>query len=251
MQRVGDAFASNLDLEALLNIVTGAAVEALDCMGGQACSYEGPGRRLAPRATVAKTPAIAALLERAETGALSRPGCTVLSDGELAGLGCQISVGDTIFGTIAVARAGVGFDQEEQDLLAYLCERAGVSAANVMRHELLHQQALSDDLTGLTNLRRLQEVLKAAVERHGSTGAPVALILLDLDNFKSINDTHGHQTGDAVLRAVGRSLLEGCRDADEPARYGGEEFAVVLATSTSRSLRSGPSDCGKRSGRSA
>ena len=64
------------------------------------------------------------------------------------------------------------------------------------------------------------------------TGAPVALILLDLDDFKAINDTRGHQTGDEVLRIVAATLQAVCRPTDEPARYGGEELAVVIQDAT-------------------
>jgi diguanylate cyclase (GGDEF)-like protein len=104
-----------------------------------------------------------------------------------------------------------------------------VSAANVDRHATLHRQAITDELTGLSNHRRLQEVLGEAVDAYQRTKAPASLVLLDLDDFKLVNDTHGHQTGDMVLRAVADCLRGHCRTADAPARYGGEELALVLA----------------------
>jgi diguanylate cyclase (GGDEF)-like protein len=152
---------------------------------------------------------------------------SVCEDGAWA-IAAPIGVGVAPAGAVAVARAGAPFDPQERDLFAYLCEQATVSAGNVDRHEALHRQALTDELTGLANHRRLQDVLTAAVDDYERTGTPVSLILLDLDDFKRVNDTYGHQTGDMVLRAVAGCLRAHCRTSDEPARYGGEELAVVL-----------------------
>jgi diguanylate cyclase (GGDEF)-like protein len=87
---------------------------------------------------------------------------------------------------------------------------------------------VTDELTGLGNYARFQELLAIEVEQVKRYGDPVALLMLDLDDFKSINDTFGHQQGDAVLTAVARALRESCRDADSPVRYGGDELAVIL-----------------------
>ena len=89
-------------------------------------------------------------------------------------------------------------------------------------------QATTDGLTGLANRRTLDEELVLEWRRADRVGDSLAFILLDLDDFKRVNDTHGHQAGDAVLRAVGQVLLEGVRQVDLAGRYGGEEFALVL-----------------------
>ena len=86
--------------------------------------------------------------------------------------------------------------------------------------------AATDALTGLTNHRGFQEILAAELERARRADRPVALVTLDLDNFKEVNDTHGHPYGDEVLRAVGESLASVVRDTDTAARVGGEEFAL-------------------------
>ncbi len=100
---------------------------------------------------------------------------------------------------------------------------------NVGLHETVQRQAVTDELTGLFNHRRFQEFLDAEVERaRRFPDQPVGLILLDLDDFKSVNDTYGHQQGDLVLREVSRVLQETSREIDAPSRYGGEELAVVL-----------------------
>ena len=230
VQRIGDAFASNLDVDALLHIVTHAAVEALDADGGRASVYRGDGRRLLRRATVKDVAALEGALERAARDALAlgRPAQIRCAAG--TALACPVGEGALTTGVVSLARRGEGFADDERALLAYLCEQAGVATGNVVRHETLHRQALTDELTGLANHRRFQEVLTAAIER--SDEAPVALLLLDLDDFKQVNDTHGHQIGDAVLAAVGRCLRNECRATDEPARYGGEELAVALSDTT-------------------
>jgi diguanylate cyclase (GGDEF)-like protein len=89
-------------------------------------------------------------------------------------------------------------------------------------------QATTDSLTGLANRRSFEEELALEWRRAERIGDSLALILLDLDNFKSVNDTHGHQAGDHVLRQVGAVLTSGVRQLDLPARYGGEEFVVLV-----------------------
>ena len=92
----------------------------------------------------------------------------------------------------------------------------------------MQRQAVTDELTGLFNHRRFQEVMSAEVERARRYGQEMGLIMLDIDNFKQVNDTYGHLQGDLVLREVARVLRQSSREIDEPARYGGEEMAVAL-----------------------
>ncbi len=89
-------------------------------------------------------------------------------------------------------------------------------------------QATTDSLTGLANRWTFDEELALEWRRAERVGDPLALILLDVDNFKSINDGHGHQAGDEVLRKVGEVLAASVRQIDLAARYGGEEFAVIV-----------------------
>jgi diguanylate cyclase (GGDEF)-like protein len=95
-------------------------------------------------------------------------------------------------------------------------------------HGMVSQQAVTDELTGLSNQRRFNELLGKEVGRAKRFGHNLSLLMLDLDDFKTINDTHGHLQGDDVLRAVGKAVAEQSREVDEPARYGGEEFVVAL-----------------------
>src|SRR5438445_11742396 len=86
--------------------------------------------------------------------------------------------------------------------------------------------AVTDPLTGLGNYRRLLDVLHAEIERSGRTGRPFAVLLLDLDGLKKINDCYGHLAGSRALCRVGEVLRLFCRAIDTAARYGGDEFAV-------------------------
>lgn len=103
--------------------------------------------------------------------------------------------------------------------------------ANALAHSKLKEMAMKDSLTGLFNRRIFDELL--AVEVRRKELEPISLLLIDLDDFKKVNDTFGHPAGDEVLSTVGRLLREGCRGSDLVARYGGEEFAIMLpATKT-------------------
>lgn len=93
---------------------------------------------------------------------------------------------------------------------------------------LLKEQAIRDPLTGLYNRRFLEETLARELSQADRAGSPVSIVIIDLDFFKRINDTHGHGAGDMMLKAMGDLLRANCRSGDAACRYGGEEFVVVL-----------------------
>jgi diguanylate cyclase (GGDEF)-like protein len=95
-------------------------------------------------------------------------------------------------------------------------------------HDRVEQQAVTDPLTGLWNRRHLEEMLEREVLRAHRFGHPISLIILDVDDFKPINDREGHMQGDIVLETVARVVEEGTRTIDVAARYGGDELAVIL-----------------------
>ncbi|TXH86985.1 MAG: diguanylate cyclase [Rhodoferax sp.] len=92
----------------------------------------------------------------------------------------------------------------------------------------LQEQAIRDALTGLYNRRYLDETLPRELSRAKRDGYPLALIMVDIDHFKQVNDTYGHSAGDEVIRSLGAILREGAREADIACRYGGEEFVIAL-----------------------
>jgi diguanylate cyclase (GGDEF)-like protein len=102
----------------------------------------------------------------------------------------------------------------------------------------LREQAVRDELTGLFNRRRLNEALPAMLSLAQRDGTPVALVMIDLDHFKAVNDVHGHEAGDRVLAAFGLLLARSCRKSDVACRWGGEEFCLLMAqTSAATALR--------------
>ena len=94
--------------------------------------------------------------------------------------------------------------------------------------EALRQLATRDQLTGLLNRREFDRIMAEEAERSRRFGHPLALVMVDIDHFKAVNDTHGHLAGDAVLREVAKTLTAQLRTVDRVARIGGEEFALVL-----------------------
>ena len=92
----------------------------------------------------------------------------------------------------------------------------------------LRRVSQTDGLTGVDNRRHIEERLTEAFEHAARLNEPLAVVMTDVDHFKSVNDTHGHQAGDAVLRQVAESLRESAREIDRVGRYGGEEFLVLL-----------------------
>jgi two-component system cell cycle response regulator len=103
-------------------------------------------------------------------------------------------------------------------------EKANLEDANARLLDL----ASRDVLTGLSNRRSFLTELDSAVAAYHTTGKPFSLVMLDIDNFKTYNDTYGHPAGDEVLRRFARILRSTARSTEQPARYGGEEFAIVL-----------------------
>ena len=138
-----------------------------------------------------------------------------------------------------MGRDGLAALEEKLDKLSEEVERdrerfnqwavdAGRSKENVEQHATVATESVTDELTGLFNRRAFEHALSREAERAARFGGDIALVMIDLNSFKSVNDTHGHAQGDLVLREVARVLREGSREVDHPARYGGEELAVIL-----------------------
>jgi diguanylate cyclase len=118
------------------------------------------------------------------------------------------------------------------------CQKQTLEGANAILHdqigkihdlqEKLREQANRDSLTGLFNRRYLEGTLEREMARSRRENMPLAMLLLDIDHFKEVNDSYGHQAGDEVLRVLGKLLLEHARAEDIVCRYGGEEFLLVL-----------------------
>ncbi len=101
-------------------------------------------------------------------------------------------------------------------------------AGRIERYRILRTLMVQDSLTGLNNHSRLQQQLESEVARALRENTPLAIAMIDIDHFKNVNDTHGHPTGDRVLRTLARFVRQSQRQSDIVARYGGEEFAIVM-----------------------
>ncbi len=128
----------------------------------------------------------------------------------------------------AESRQPQAFGPESERTLTVIAQQAAAVIQTVQLHEEARRLAVTDPLTGLHNRRFFLDRLIEHLQRAERYGEKLALLLLDFDYLKEVNDFHGHQVGDRALRAVGR-LLESClRESDEVARIGGDEFAAVL-----------------------
>ena len=222
--RLADAVASGLDQEALLGIVVEAA------LGG--CSAEYAAVALDDGTVIERPEGFrgpAHTAASAGTEKARRDGARVVSRrGEGHALAAPLLRHDAPVGALAVGREGSPFGEHEREIFLHLLKRASTSIENVTAHERVSEQAVTDELTGLPNNRSFRETIDREAARAERFGHELSLIILDLDDFKQVNDTRGHLQGDEVLRVVGRILQSEPRAIDEPARYGGEEFVVAL-----------------------
>jgi diguanylate cyclase (GGDEF)-like protein len=144
-------------------------------------------------------------------------------------IGMPLMLGENIVGVMNMARwATGGFTAAEQRLLGLLADQAALAIMNARLHQAVANQAMSDTLTGLPNRRALDARLENEVQRAARYKQIFAVLMLDLDGFKAINDTHGHSFGDVVLHDYAQFLSKSQRGSDFLARYGGDELMMIL-----------------------
>jgi two-component system cell cycle response regulator len=141
-----------------------------------------------------------------------------------------LSRGGKILGSLHFgARSFRRFSKEmSTDFMQHLGVVAAVAMENAINREQLHRLSLTDALTGVENRRAFHLALDKEISLAQRRREPLSLLLVDLDHFKRINDTYGHQAGDKVLTSVARHIGTMLRKSDHVCRYGGEEFALVL-----------------------
>jgi diguanylate cyclase (GGDEF)-like protein len=231
IRRVGESFSASLDRVGLLEIVVQTAVDGVGAACGRATMRDGSDGRLQEVSRAGEPEVFGRALHAAEAAVIDAGQVAEIQIGGASALAAPLGAseeGDQVVGIVSVARGDRAFTHGERELFAYLTNQASVSVENVDLHETVQKQAVTDELTGLFNHRRFQEVMAVEVERARRYGHEMGLIMLDIDDFKQVNDTYGHLQGDLVLREVARVLRLSSREIDEPARYGGEEMAVAL-----------------------
>jgi diguanylate cyclase (GGDEF)-like protein len=231
IRRIGQTFASNLDRPALLELALRASLDAVQAECGRLTSREHQDEPLRETLRVGTLGGFEARFLQAERGALDTQR---LGEGNAAEVSVAsvalgpVEPGGRSRGLITVGRRGRPFSDDDLELLISLAAQATLALENVELHFQVQLQAVTDELTGLVNHGRFQEILSGEMEQVRRYHHPVGLIMIDLDNFKSVNDSYGHPQGDIVLKHVARVLRENSRDADAPSRYGGEEMALIL-----------------------
>ena len=190
----GEALSATNDIEQLLRVVVETAVEATGAVGA---TIQSNGH------------AAAAGDHRAKGERLEHP----------------LTVGGDHLGTLTLVGS---FDVEERMTAASLAAHAAVALENARLHQIVERQALVDGLTGIANRRGCEDALIHEIARAGRMGTPFTLVVADLDDFKRINDIHGHEAGDDVLREFASVLRLTLRESDLPGRWGGEEFVLLL-----------------------
>jgi diguanylate cyclase (GGDEF)-like protein len=244
IRRVGDALAMRLDRNGVVALAVHTAVDACEAESGRAQAVDSAA--FGESSWGSDDPELIEAMEAAErrasgvrlVGPKRGPGrpprmATPASVGAVHALavpmlGLPGPSGTEYLGVLSIARRTRRFTHEEEELLQYLAGQAVISIDNAALHETVERQAVTDELTGLANLRAFLNRLEQEIERSRRFSTPLALVMLDLDHFKQINDEYGHQQGDEVLAMVADVLREFSRDIDAPARYGGEELAVIL-----------------------
>jgi diguanylate cyclase (GGDEF)-like protein/putative nucleotidyltransferase with HDIG domain len=142
---------------------------------------------------------------------------------------CPLVAGDEVVGALALYNADSDFYTEDhRRLLDQISEQAAAAISNSIVFERTREDSLRDALTGLPNTRYIFTHLARELARAQRLGAEVGILVVDIDDFKQINDTYGHQTGDLALQAIARALRDTVRHYDVCARYAGDEFIVVL-----------------------
>jgi diguanylate cyclase (GGDEF)-like protein len=139
-----------------------------------------------------------------------------------------MSKGGSLGVLIALAPEGGQFDDDDCELLDAFAEQAAVAVANAHLFQTLLENATRDALTELPNRREFDRMLTRELERSNRYGEMFSLAMLDLDQFKQLNDSRGHQEGDRVLRQAAQTIRAACRASDLAGRLGGDEFGLLL-----------------------
>jgi diguanylate cyclase (GGDEF)-like protein len=126
------------------------------------------------------------------------------------------------------SEGAVRFTPDRQEVLAAIAQQLGIYLENAALYAEQQRLAVTDGLTGLCNRRRMDEELTKEILRANRFNRAVSVLILDIDNFKHLNDTFGHPAGDRVLKNLAQILQKNVRSIDIVARYGGEEFTVIL-----------------------
>ncbi|THB70387.1 MAG: sensor domain-containing diguanylate cyclase [Desulfovibrio sp.] len=145
-------------------------------------------------------------------------------------IGVPLMAGKTVFGVIELINKinGKAFTSFELKVLTTIADFAAIAIEKAYYYRALKKMAIQDPLTGVNNRGRFERILERELEKCERYGYPLSLLMVDIDDFKTINDTYGHAVGDAVLKCMAGILLRSVRKVDNVCRYGGDEFVIVM-----------------------
>ena len=234
-QRFGAALAATHDVTSLLEIVVDSAVQLARAGGARLLVADEGTDVLVEQLRRGELGAAAGLLDapvRYGEGIEGRALQTrqaVIGDEPVPLLAAPLVAEERVLGLLTlVGDPDRPFGRDDAERVGSLVGQGAVAIENARLHRLIQKQAKTDPLTQLLNRREFEEQLTREVERAQRFGTPVGLVVLDLDDFKLINDRFGHLAGDGVLKAAAGAIRQCTREIDQPARWGGEEFAVIL-----------------------
>jgi diguanylate cyclase (GGDEF)-like protein len=248
LTRLGDTLSGTHDLGRILTVILDTATESVRAAAGAAYLTQ-PGREIlmlrasrglddrnaAPRLTIGQGVAgtVASTGEARQGRVGDRDLGLELGEGEPTGgeiISVPLRASSGVLGVVNLydRTDGRPFDAADLETVRSFATQAAVAIDNVLLHQEAQRLSVTDGLTGLGNYRSFQQILSREIERAARFGRALGLLMLDLDLFKSVNDVHGHQVGNAVLVEVAERLRAEVREVDVVARYGGEEFAVIL-----------------------
>ncbi|HHL40088.1 MAG TPA: diguanylate cyclase [Deltaproteobacteria bacterium] len=238
---------STLNLQELLERILDIVVEVTDSQLGiiYLCENEGGEAVLSPRVRYGTASELKTLkIDSGYPGRAARDMRTFIvatpegAEAELMELGfakvtprevayIPLSYQEKLLGVLVVGSSG-RYSEDEVQLFDYLASQISIALDNAIMHQQIQELSITDALTGLYNRRYLNKRLGEEWARSLRHKEPLSIFLSDVDNFKSVNDTYGHDRGDEVLKHIAATIKKCVRKEDIAARYGGEEFVIVL-----------------------
>jgi diguanylate cyclase (GGDEF)-like protein len=247
LARLGETLAGSHDLDRILHVVLESAMASTRASGGMVMLLNPARDQLVLAASQGVEVPLDLRLPMGEgiTGSVITSGEPVRgraghgpgelwpAPGEPTGTSCiavPLKSSGTVIGVLDLFGSALpgGFDDTDLATIRTFAAQATVAVDNVLLHEEAQRLSITDGLTGLWNYRYFTMSVTKEIERASRFGRPLALLMLDLDHFKDVNDSFGHQRGDAVLVELAGRIRAEARDVDTVARYGGEEIVVVL-----------------------
>jgi two-component system cell cycle response regulator len=244
LTRLGEVLASTRDRQVMISALLDASATYLCAPAGVFYLVVAGSERLRPLETTGAAAAVGDLApgQPSLAGAAARTGATVMwpQGGDIAtpsaeepeaGTGAvaiPLRSGGHAFGVLAYYGREVPFDEEDVDSLVILVRLAETAIENSFLYEEAIRLSLTDGMTGLWNRRNFDLRLESELSRAVRFSEPFAVVFVELDQMKAVNDRHGHQAGDTVLIELARRLTEAVREVDVVARWGGDEFTLLL-----------------------